>query len=270
MTTRPSEGFAESTTISEGHAVSKKRRKHHSISRRRQLGSRKKKRSQPKAKDAKATARVALTMATATTTATPEREDVSRNEVTMEKRVTRQKSNAGVAAMPPFRNDIDIDTYSSSDTDLHDVQTPLLPRHMLKDDQGYDSDVDSDFKDASDGDYSEYSVASMEDDDWEEEICDPTVEDAMFLRMTSQESKKLFNEKARRIAIAYIFMNKYGGMKSHGVMTKIQKDIGIPLGTKIDKVLDAVIHCKCTGVIYTGERYKSDKQGPMCKIAIES
>ena len=170
--------------------------------------------------------------------------------------------------MPPLRNDMDIDSYS--DADPHEVTTPMQPRHMLKDYQKYDSDVDSDFQDESDGGYSEYSGASMEEDDLEEEIHDPAVADAMFARITSQDSKKLFNGKARRIAIAYLFMNKYGGRKSYGVMAKIKRDIGMSDGTKIGKILDAVIHCKCIGVIYTGERYQSDKPGPKCKIAPDS
>lgn len=81
--------------------------------------------------------------------------------------------------------------------------------------------------------------------------------------LQKKDDEPLFDLKARRITIGWIFHNVYGGMEDSkdmpwkgvdGIMPKIKKTLGIGKKVEISHILEDVVTCKRLGRKYTGER----------------
>jgi hypothetical protein len=98
------------------------------------------------------------------------------------------------------------------------------------------------------------TTTTTKHDDTDYEI---VLDDAMREQM---ETESLFDKSVHRCAVAHYFVTKLGAPKNEsewtgkgGICYKIKLALGIPLNTKIDYILRAVLTCMDGGQQYTGK-----------------
>jgi hypothetical protein len=84
----------------------------------------------------------------------------------------------------------------------------------------------------------------------------------------NDDAQLLLEDKSKRIGIAFVFQQVFGGPADEkewtgrsGVIPKLRKMLSLPKGTCLKPLLRDVIACREMGVPYTGERRISERLG---------
>jgi hypothetical protein len=130
-----------------------------------------------------------------------------------------------------------IDTSNNNNISNNQPPTPETYEYIATD-TGSDTDTDT---------------TTTKDDEEEKNNNEEMLLSAMYL------GEPLLDErKARRLAIAYLFVNKYNSPEQRDwdeIPFKIKVDLDIPQGTSINNILNDILYCKRTGTTYQGESY---------------
>jgi hypothetical protein len=102
--------------------------------------------------------------------------------------------------------------------------------------------------------------------------------EAFFVEKECEDKKKpIINSMAKRLAVAYLFINVHGALEDENdwkgqdsVGPKINKALGLSIGTCIYPIFRNVLACKKERVSYTGARSMESLLGRSCTISLDS